>query len=249
LSVNPKKFSILWQRIKYLKSGNFHGVSGNWLSKNSTGIYSSIDVFADFDPANFELDSRDLVRGKQTFKKISKLKSGLNFSSNFDCEEGLACFLYAYILKRRPVVVIETGVANGITTNVIMKALENTRGTLHSFDVESQSKNVYQGLGSWTFHLLSGNLQKEFRKVVAQIGHVDLWIHDSDHGYSWQSYEYRLAQESLSTTGLLVSDDIDSSTAWGLCKELFIESYAIFDKRKFFGIAKLAKENRNPSEK
>jgi len=240
--VTPKRFSILWQRIKYLASGNFHGVSGNWLSKNSTGIYSSIDIFVDFDPANFDLDSKDLVRGKEVFKKVSKLKSGLNFGSNFDCEEGLACFLYAYILKSRPLIVIETGVANGITTNVIMKALENTGGSLHSFDVESKSHNVYQGLGSWTFHLLSGNLRGEFRKAVAQIGRVDLWIHDSNHGYSWQSYEYGLAQESLSTTGLLVSDDIDASTAWGLSKELFAESYAIFDKRKFFGVAKLAKK-------
>lgn len=186
----------------------------------------------------FALDSKLLSQGELIFKKILAEKSGANYAKNFDCEIGLASFLHAYVIQYRPKVVIETGVANGITTNVIMHALAQVGGSLHSFDVDPKTQNVYHGPGGWKFHLLTGELERDLKRQVSEIGAVDLWIHDSNHGYQWQSFEYELAKKSLSRGGLLVSDDIDSSTAWGLAsKDSFDRSFGIFDNRKFFGIA------------
>ena len=226
------------QRVKYLTRGNFHGVSANWLAKQSDALYSGVEDFATDPGCPIKIKTEEVSVGKGLFNSIVLEKSGANFGANFDCEEGLASFLYAYILNSKPSVVIETGVANGITTNIIMKALEQTGGTLHSFDVDPKTKNVYIGSGHWNFHLLTNNFENMLQEIISNIGMINLWIHDSNHGYQWQAFEYDLAADSLQKNGILVSDDIDSSTAWGLAsKSRFKKSFGIFDNRKFFGVA------------
>ncbi len=87
---------------------------------------------------------------------------------------------------------------------------------------------------------MNGNLEKCFEAHVTEIGEVDLWIQDSNYGYLWQAYEYLLASRDLTTYGVLVSDDIESSTAWGLGSKDFLgPSSAIFDNRNFIGVAKI----------
>lgn len=237
------KMNLLNQRFKYLLKGNSHGVSANWLSKRTHAIFSSVDQFLQDDPMNLKLNLRNLKYGEELFIELLEKNAGINYGVNFDCEKGLASFLYAYILNKKPDIVIETGVANGISTNIIMSALEKTGGALHSFDIDKRVKNVYNGNGPWHFHLLEGNFQKDLEQQVDSIRKVDLWLHDSNHGFSWQAFEYGLSLKKLSSEGLLVSDDIDSSTAWGLSKSLFSQSFGIFDSRKFFGIAKKSKKD------
>ena len=136
--------------------------------------------------------------------------------------------------------IIETGVANGITTNAIMKALEESgaNGELNSFDVLPETSKAYSG-DNWKFHLLKGkNVHKQIKSAVSSLPKVDVWVHDSDHGYRWQKFEYLLALSVLSKNGILISDDIDASSAWSeLAKSHFRKSYIIFDSRKFIGIA------------
>ncbi len=236
--MDKRKRNLLHQRLHYLRHGNFHGVSANWLAKHSEQLFSSVAEMTLHQNSPIALDSETLSQGELLFKKILAEKSGANYAKNFDCEIGLASFLHAYIIKYRPKVVIETGVANGITTNVIMHALAQVGGTLHSFDVDPKTQNVYRGSGDWKFHLLTGEFERDLKIQVSEIGDVNLWIHDSNHGYLWQSFEYELARKSLSRGGLLVSDDIDSSTAWGLAsRDSFDRSFGIFDQRKFFGVA------------
>ena len=75
---------------------------------------------------------------------------------------------------------------------------------------------------------------------MSKIEKVNLWIHDSNHGYQWQPFEYELAAYHLDSDGILVSDDIDASTAWGVAANSdFNKSFGIFDIRKFFGVAKI----------
>lgn len=238
--VDSRQKSLLGQRWQYFRKGNFHGVSANWLRKQCDGIYSSVLEFIENDQSCSHIPPAVLREGEKIFQSILKEKSGVNYLNNFDCEIGLASFLYAYILTEKPFTVVETGVANGITTNAIMKALESTNGNLHSFDIDIRSQNVYTGPGNWHFHHLTGNLERSIQNKIQEIGKVDLWIHDSNHGFMWQIFEYTLAAKFLALGGLLVSDDIDSSTAWGIAsRDIFEHSSAIFDNRKFVGVAKL----------
>ena len=233
-----RKLSLLQQRLRYLSKGNFHGVSGNWLAKQCDSLSSGVFEFASDTNCPVKISAANIKAAAEIFQRIVSKKSGKNFGKNFDCEVGLASFLYAHIIESKPSVVVETGVANGITTNVIMKALEKTGGVLHSFDVDPRTENVYKGNGLWNFHLLEGNFERDLELQISRIGKVDLWIHDSNHGYKWQAFEYDLAVSTLNSSGLIVSDDIDASTAWGLASNsIFRKSFGIFDARKFFGVA------------
>ena len=102
-----------------------------------------------------------------------------------------------------------------------------------------KQEKLIQGGGNWKFHLLKGkNVHKQIKSVVSSLPKVDVWVHDSNHGYRWQKFEYLLALSVLSKNGILISDDIDASSAWGeLAKTHFRKSYVIFDSRKFVGIA------------
>lgn len=236
--VNEFKLRVLTQRLKYFINGNFHGVSANWLGKKCDALFQNVQDYVESDLCPFPIVMNSIKDGEVEFSRALDDKSGVNYRNNFDCEIGLATFLYSYILTVRPTCVIETGVANGITTNVMMRALEITGGTLHSFDIDEKTANVYVGKGNWKFHLLTGNYEKCLTEMVSNLGKTDLWVHDSNHGYSWQSFEYELAAHNLNSHGILVSDDIDSSTAWGLATEhLFVKSIGVFDRRKFFGVA------------
>ena len=102
-----------------------------------------------------------------------------------------------------------------------------------------ETSNAYIGSGNWNFHLLnSKNTYKQIVNEVSKLPKVDIWVHDSNHGYRWQKFEYLLALKSLNTGGILISDDIDASSAWTeLSRSHFRKSYIIFDSRKFIGIA------------
>ncbi len=230
--------SLTCQRLSYLRYGNRHGVSPNWISKNVDSSFSDVHELCRTVEAKTMIDEALLKEGEDIFNKILTECSGATYSSNFDCEKGMASFLYASILTIRPNIVVETGVASGISTNVIMQALEKTGGKLHSFDVDERCSRIYDGSGDWNFHLLKRNLKRSLKSEIKSIGPIDYWIHDSNHGYSWQSYEYQLATEMLAPKGILISDDIDASTAWGLLhKSPFIFGGAVFDSRKMFGVA------------
>jgi hypothetical protein len=121
-----------------------------------------------------------------------------------------------------------------------MRALERAGGTLHSFDILEQSRNVYNGSGSWVFHKLEPNrgIQKQLIGEVGLIGDCDMWVHDSNHGQTWQEFEYSLAWSHLTDKGVLLSDDVDASPAWGRASVNYLNQPAvIFDNRKFIGIS------------
>jgi hypothetical protein len=115
------------------------------------------------------IDQTLLKEVEEVFMKILAKCSGVTYSSNFDCEKGMASFLYASILTIRPNIVVETGVASGISTNVIMHALEKTGGKLHSFDVDQQCSSIYDGSGDWSFHLLKRNLKRSLKVKSNQL--------------------------------------------------------------------------------
>ena len=194
---------------------------------------------------NFEKEfSREIIdfiaKAKDLFCTVTKTQSNIT-SSRWNAEEQLFILLYSLIRANNSKLIIETGVANGITTNAIMKALEESgaNGELNSFDVLPETRKAYSGGGNWKFHLLKEkNAHKQIKSVVSSLPKVDVWVHDSNHGYRWQKFEYLLALSVLGKNGILISDDIDASSAWGdLAKTHFRKSYVIFDSRKFIGIA------------
>ena len=227
------KLKVLRQRLFYLLRGNAQGVSIGYISKSGSVILPTFDELVLRFPLIMLSDLKD---GQSLYDEIVERQSGSIYPENYDSGLKLNAFLYAYIKAYDPKVIVETGVANGITTNVIMRALSGRQSVLHSFDIDSRTKASFTGKENWVFHLLTPPFHKNLKSVSKSIGRVDLWLHDSNHGGLWQSYEYALALSSLSPQGILVSDDVDASTAWAnYVSELPGESYIVHDLRKVIG--------------
>jgi len=215
-------------------------VSSNFLQKSTNGIFLSIEQLVRSEKEFPKEIINYTEKAKGLFHIVSKTQSSIT-NTRWNAEEQLFILLYSLIKANNSKLIIETGVANGITTNAIMKALEESGvgGELHSFDVLPETNKAYLGDGNWNFHLVNGkSAHNQIKSVVNSLPKVDIWIHDSNHGYRWQKFEYLLALSVLNKNGILISDDIDASPAWGeLAKTHFRKSYIIFDSRKFIGIA------------
>jgi len=231
--------SLLIKRLQLFVFGARHGVSFAWLSKKMV-IYPNLQSLQESSEREFARLSEIEIEANQVYEAIVVAKSGLVTNKNWDAEKSLCVLLYAHILQHRPRTIVETGVANGITTNVIMAALEQTGGQLHSYDILPSAESVYTGTGHWTFHLLrSRNRFKEMSASAGALGPVQLWIHDSNHGYTWQKFEYGFAFEVLDSPGWLISDDIDASPAFGeIAEHSGIHSFGLVDKRELIGVAR-----------
>jgi predicted O-methyltransferase YrrM len=134
--------------------------------------------------------------------------------------------LYAVVRAAKPAVVVETGVASGMSSAHILRALEaNGFGTLYSLDLPNVQEGsiLPQGRttgwivpaalhGRWNLQL--GDTRELLPKLLDSLGRVDLFLHDSDHSYEAMSFEFERALPKIAPGGLLMSDDSHLHTAW-----------------------------------
>jgi len=141
---------------------------------------------------------------------------------------------YAVVRLMKPNVVVETGVAEGLSSWFILLALEqNGRGILHSIDLPNQDIELFPGgprqteilpdgkqtgfivpenlRTHWQLHL--GNAKELLPRLLHSLGKIDIFLHDSLHTYDHMMFEYRTAWAYLREGGVLLSDDVDLHTA------------------------------------
>jgi predicted O-methyltransferase YrrM len=149
-------------------------------------------------------------------------------------------YLYAIVRTLRPTVAVETGVANGFSTAFLLQALHaNGEGHLHSIDLprevgrEYEAGTFFEGEGRagippgsepgwlipdelrdrWT--LILGRSQDELPPLLDRLGAVDFFMHDSEHSFDCMWFEFTTAWPRLRDGGVLVSDDVNSTQAFG----------------------------------
>jgi hypothetical protein len=144
------------------------------------------------------------------------------FQTFHNSDPVLARLSYALVRALRPKLVVETGVCYGVTSAHVLQALAvNDSGYLHSIDLPPLGKKgddfvgwfVPNALrGRWMLH--RGTSSRLLRPLLAQLGNIDLYIHDSLHTYRNMQFEFRLAWAALRGGGVLVSDDIEGNCAF-----------------------------------
>ncbi len=172
----------------------------------------------------------------------------------FSLGEASSMVLYGLIRTLRPETVLETGVANGHSTFLILKALErNQRGTLHSFDVRAQVGALVHAIqkDQWVFHLCARQpVRREFAALVAGLSPIDFFLHDSDHSYANQSCEYQSVWPRLAPGGILASDDVDKSNAFlDFASDQGLEPVYLVDRWKIFAVAHDAARASQPERR
>jgi predicted O-methyltransferase YrrM len=131
------------------------------------------------------------------------------------------CYLACRLI--RPEVVVETGVAYGVTSAFILTALEvNGRGTLHSVDLPPLRRvyNRFWGIAvpealkdRWRLH--RGSSASVLPPLLEEIRTIALFVHDSLHTHRNMSREFDTVWPHLREGGLLLADDVERNRAFG----------------------------------
>lgn len=117
-----------------------------------------------------------------------------------------------------PAVVVETGVAQGLTSAAILEALEaNGRGRLHSIDLPVLGADDGEFVGRlvparlrhrWTLH--RGPSAQLLAPLLADLGHIDVFLHDAEHTYDAQLAELRTVWPRLRPGAVVLVDDVNN---------------------------------------
>ena len=165
-------------------------------------------------------------------REVEKVKDELDHL-NLGFNPKFRSALYVLIRILKPEVVVETGVAEGASSLLMLLALErNTKGELYSIDLPSPQRALSDGVlypvyevGSRVpsqlrerWHLILGDAREQLPKLFAQLGRIDIFLHDSLHTESHMLWEYRIAWLFIREGGILLSDDI-SIAFLKFCKE------------------------------
>jgi hypothetical protein len=148
-----------------------------------------------------------------------------------DGDAGFVRAIWTRIRRLRPNIIVETGVAHGITSRFILEALErNGAGNLWSIDLPPVNPETRQEVGiavdrpalrsRWSY--IAGTSRRRLPALLSQLSRVDLFIHDSLHSARNVAFEMDLAWKYLSPGGAIVVDDIDINPSF----KLFAESHS-----------------------
>jgi hypothetical protein len=134
------------------------------------------------------------------------------FDQIYDLGPGLSLILFHLLLKSRPNKIIETGVAAGASSNIILYCLDfNKNGALVSVDITPNVGELIEDNLKlrWDLNILP-NLSKKkgFINLLQQNSDASIFLHDSDHSIQWQKFEINEAIESLPKLEYLLVDDV-----------------------------------------
>jgi hypothetical protein len=166
-----------------------------------------------------------------------------------DADPAFARAVWCLALHTRPEKTIETGVARGVTTRIILEALEQVgSGHLWSIDRPPLDRQLHGQIGAavparlrdrWT--LVRGTSRRKLPGVLSRAGSIDLFVHDSLHTDRNLRFELARAWAAMRGAGVLVADDVDQNSAF----QPFVASVPSLvgivapadDERSLFGVA------------
>src|ERR1700722_449380 len=144
---------------------------------------------------------------------------------------------YIAIRALQPDIIVETGVANGVSSAYFLLALhKNKHGTLHSIGLDDARFLPDRKSLGWIvpdflkprWNLLIGDSRHLLPALLARLGEIDVFVHDSMHTYDHMLWEYRTAFPFVRAGGLLLSDDAAWNPAFPeFCRESDVERWDI----------------------
>jgi methyltransferase family protein len=124
--------------------------------------------------------------------------------------------IWCLVAHLRPATVVETGVAHGLTSRVILEGLHrNGNGHLWSVDLPAIDPALHHEIGiavpedlrsRWTY--VEGTSRRRLPALVRRLQQVDLFIHDSLHTTRNTCFELGTVWPALPPGGIAVVDDI-----------------------------------------
>ncbi|HKH10991.1 MAG TPA: class I SAM-dependent methyltransferase [Rubrobacter sp.] len=167
------------------------------------------------EPALWEIEGR-------TRRLLREIRAADAFSQRWAADSLFARLCYLACRLTAPETVVETGVAYGVSSAYILKAMEqNGRGTLHSIDLPPLRREyerfwgvaVPEGLrAGWRLH--RGPSGRLLPGLLREIGPLGLFVHDSLHTRRNMRREFDAAWPRLLPGGILLADDVERNRAF-----------------------------------
>ena len=184
------------------------------------------------------LAARGLGYGRQTYGAYS------------DADSSLCRAAWCAVLHTQPEVVIETGVAHGVTSRILLEALrQNDRGHLWSIDLPHPlDRQLHAQTGAavsdacrarWSY--LEGSSDQRLPPLIAEVGHVEVFVHDSLHTARNTVFEMDQAASAMPPGGVMLVDDIATHKGFATFARRHPHYETIIcpsaDRKGLFGIA------------
>jgi Methyltransferase domain len=136
-----------------------------------------------------------------------------------DGDRAFAEAIWCIVAHVRPTAIVETGVAHGVTSRVMLEGLErNEHGQLWSVDLPVADSALHPEIGMavpaelrsrWTY--VQGTSRERMPPLLDELGGIDLFVHDSLHTGRNTRFELESAWAVLRPGGVVVVDDINQS--------------------------------------
>lgn len=138
-------------------------------------------------------------------------------------------WLYVMVRTFKPDIMVETGVAHGVSSWNILNAMhKNGNGKLYSIDLPNIVKRKvyeikqYNNESGWVipdilryrWELHLGSSEQLLPQLLQKLSAIDIFFHDSDHSYDNMKFEFGTAFQYLKPNGLIVSDDIHKNNSF-----------------------------------
>jgi hypothetical protein len=145
-----------------------------------------------------------------------------NYGGDDDADPALARSLWCAICHLHPANVVETGVAHGLSSRIMLEALKRTgNGRLWSIDLPPMTILDRRGevavavpdrlREGWAY--VEGPSRRRLPPLVKQLGRLELFCHDSLHSTRNTRWELETVWRVLAPGGVVVVDDVDHN--WG----------------------------------
>lgn len=211
-------------------------------NSNDKKIVISLEQYLSISISEYLSELENSFTYKKILKEISKKWKNLGV---FGMTESR--MLYAICRALRPQIILETGVASGLSSSMFLLAIKkNKMGRLMSIDlppnIDLNNKIKQFTLlpedkkTGWlvpedlkkNWQLKLGDAKKILPEILKETKNIDLFLHDSDHSYEHMKWEFEIIWPQL--TKLLISDDISKNSAFSEFSLKTTSSFKISDR-------------------
>jgi len=219
---NPPEFADRVRAVVEVQADRFLHTAAAYPDVPWDQVLRGLSGALGVDAAGIDREVDDRTIDSTIAEGIARLGPSPQFALRHNADARIARLCYIACRARRPDTVIETGVAYGVTTTFVLTALEvNGRGRLHSIDLPPLGTAADAAVGAlvpdqlrarWTLH--RGASRRILPPLLAQLGTVDMFIHDSLHTSRTMRWEFETAHRHGGRPFVLLADDIELNRAF-----------------------------------
>lgn len=124
---------------------------------------------------------------------------------------------YSIVRMIKPKLIVETGTHDGLGAAVLARALQRNRqegsdGHLFTLDLDAQSGWLLTGEWKSQLTRILGDTRETLARAISG-KMVDLFIHDSNHSYEHEMFEFTTVLPHMGDRAVLISDNAHVSSA------------------------------------